>query len=590
MPDYEEYSPTDKNKSKRFKYWIDKFHKDVNAKCYKEWVEQIKLSRDLRNNDLKAVMKALNAATIADDREYWYADSGANRLEDFHLGRMLMAGVSVKVKEDTKTGNAESEAATAVADVLNDWLTNTETKNEMGRFGADYIMDGTGVMSHYAYGTIDPKTGAPEIRYEYADALEFVFDSGAKTLNQVQYIFRLRRKSTRDLKFLYNAKATPDRITEYFGISETPGSPQYDLTDKMTDLLEVQFINQRKTKNYIIPPELAQQMGVSEVMSEEEVKQIPELLMNPGVKEVPIIIEEYLYDCFTNGKSLLDAPKPLVWDKNLNKDGWNYTIAHFKEKTGTPYGMGLIFFQRDKMIIRLMLMTILMITASRYRKGRFYFDINRLYDAKDQMRLLNGEGGGYAINGDPKNIEWYPHRDDIDTTLLSFVQYIDQNIRDETGVTMEQTGGTPFAGAPAAAIAMLQQSGSIQLAMRLDKYFRTMEESIKKHFVLLREYQGLLEVPDAVLEIAFDTKTDQDKQQEGMLAMNLYQAGLIPGETVLTKNGYSDNPELLMQRRQLEDLGKLVQGTPQLAQIVQQFLTQAQGGTNDQSGNRNTTV
>ena len=579
----------------RFKYWLEKYRYDIGAKCYSDWVKQVKISRHFRQNELEDAMKKLEAGGIYDKSEYWYADCGANRLEDFHLGRMLMSNILIKVKEDTAVGAEESESAQVVADILNDRVNTNDFVTESGRFGGDLIMDGTGVLIHRAEASIDPQTGATRVCMDYADSLEFVLDSNAKTLNKTKHRFRKRRMDREDIELEFDTKIKSDELNQYYDIDNKADDTDKSTTpaDKRSDLLEVEFMRRRKTRVYLFEPEAATQLGIDNIITKDEYEEISKTLflevapedwinLQPlleSAEPMTIIVKDYYYDGFSNGKSLLpDGPKPLLWDEIQTPDGWSTTIEHFKDVSGTPYGQGTILFQRDKLIIRLMIMTLLTRAISRYKINRSYINANLVSDARDQDRIRKNEDGPIFVDGDPHNIEWYPRMNDVDLMLLQFVQYVDQNIRDETGVTLEQTGTTPFAGAPAAAIGMLQQSGSIQLTMRLDKYFRKMEEAIRKHYVLIRAYKGLVEIPDISLEIKFDDQSQQDKDNEGMKAMNLFQAGLLPGAVVLEKNGYKEG-EALIQRKQLEDFGQIMQeviktAPPEIAQTISQLAQQ----------------
>ena len=593
--EYQNLSPLSKDKKERFQFWVGKFQRDIGAECYKEWVKDIQISRHFRENRLKNAMAALGASSITNDNEYWYHDCGVNRIEDFHLGRMLMSQASVKVMEDTPTGSIDTDVSKQVADVLNDMVQYDEFIEAMEEFGGDYITDGTSVMVHRADASLDPKTGAPKVRMEYADTLEFVFDSHAKSLKDTKHRFRIRRRDKEDLEMDYDVDIEPDEIAMYYIGAESAYAEDYVPEDKRSDFLEVQFYHRRRIASYIFPPELMEKYGVQEAVSADEFNEMKEMLfaqVSPeewvdiqieleAVEELPHIVEEYYYDCFAGGESLLDEAKPMVWDRAMTPDGWAWTVLHHKRRSGTPYGMGIVHFQRDKLLLRLMTMTIAMRAISRYKDRRVYINSNIL-DTVEQERHKRGEGGDYYVNASPKEAEWSPHDQAVDTAVLQFIQYIDQNIRDETGVTLEQTGTTPFAGAPAAAISMLQQSGNIQLTMRLDKFFRTMQMAIRKHYVLMREYQGLLEIPDAKLEISFDDQTQQDKDNEGMKASNLYQMGLLPGAEVLEKNGYSEDSEAMIQQRQLEDLGRIVMQDEELAQIVQMKMQQTQEGQGQQ--------
>lgn len=578
-----------KDPVERFRYWFDIFKTDSGDQRYTKWVENIKISRMFRRNMLPEAMALLNAGGIYDPKEYWYNDTGANRIEDFHLGKMIMSNIAILAKEDTPTGAVDTPASQEVADYLQDLVRQQDFLSEMGAFGANYIMDGSGAIVHYTDSVIDPETGAPKVCFENADVLEFVLDCRAKTLNQIKHIFRATRCPLDEIEFEYKYEPHADTIEEYNFLNS---EDKPTITDKNTcGRLEVQFVYRTKSKNYTFDPEIAAQLKLpSEILTEdaynkalseykklagddkEAFAQIKAMFQTAVV--IPVTIQEYYQDVFSNGRSIYKMPKLLVWDRKLTKNGFSYDLLHFKEDMSSPYGLGLIVFQRDKLIIRIMLMTIAMRAMSRYKNNRSYIDEGRVDNAADKQRIMRNEGGPIFVNGDPKNVEWHPHMSPFDSSILTFVQYIDQNLREESGVTLEQTGASPYAGAPASAINMLQNSGAIQLSMRIDKYFRKLEEALTKHYVMLREYQGLKEIPNVVLEIRFDNRSKEDKQVELSQALTLRQAGIIGTKEVLAKSDYADSSDLVMKTKQAEDIGKMVLSNQQLMQIVQQYAQQ----------------
>jgi len=585
---------------RRFKYWINRYLQDVDSEKYKDWVDNVRVSRHFRQNELEDAMADMGAESLLDE-DYWYKDCGASRVESFYLGQMLGSRLNIVAKEDTADGARETDISRGIADLILDKFKSGEFEEEASKFGGDYAMDGMGYISVRLDGGIDPDTGAPRVLVEHCDSLEFVLDCRAQSLRQINHLFRKRRRAICDLKLDFpgqNFKS--DSLEDYYNFEhEGQNDERREVEagiEPLADLLEVEFRWRERVRYYTLPPEAANALGVDELLTEDEYNALTETLFE-GVTpaewiEVQLmlesgdsfeaVVEKYYTDCFFNGKSLYpEGPRLSAHDESITPNGFSYSIINFKSKANSPYGYGLIYYHRDKMVIVIMLITLFMRQASRVNLNRSYH-MSTMYDEDEQRRIMEGAPGPVWVKGPPKEAEYRPHTDDLEVGLLQSADAVVRDIEYGSGVLKELSGQAPFAQAPAAGIDMLIRSGSTLFVDPMKRYFRKMSEVVKKYYLQLRENAGLLEIPDVQLEIDYDFRTPAERDAEGLKAMNMYQAGLLNGETVLRKNGFENAREIL-QSRQLEDLGKMVQGNPELAALVQNYI-QTQKESNQAGG------
>ena len=590
------------NPEERFRWWITQYRSDIESKEYEKFQENVKISRAFRANELATAVKEMKAAALMDE-DYWYKHCGAEKDEDFLVGHVIASNLHVKAKEDTKEGSVETDASREIADIINDRMKAEEMQDEISRAAGDYFMDGMTVIYNRADGTIDPELYAPHVIMEQADVTEFVFDASVKKNRDKRHLFRKTRKSIAELKTEYPGyDFTADTMADYFNdeMRKKGESSSEIFLNPRLDFLEVEFVDLKKITYYVLPPEIAKLLGIDELLTKaqyemliEQLKtEVPEEeqddwdLLIEQVETMDSIDKKYYYDCFANGKSLnKDGPRPRPYDPMQTKDGFSYTIGVYKPIFDSPYGVGQIYYQRDDMIIIILLVTLYMRQASRANIAPVYLNGDVLSKA-DIARRKNNEGGVYVTEGEAKLAEYRPHQDDIDYGLLSSVEFFQQGKESNSGVTPEMSGKAPFAQAPAALGQMLIQTGSTQLQDRLTKFFRIMEEALRKYYISIREFQGLKPIPDLKLEVGFDFRSAQEKDAEGLKAKTLWEIGLLSSEEVLRKNGY-DDPDLIAQVRQNEDLGKAVSAimadNPELAQMIQGLLQQQEqprGGQN----------
>jgi len=572
-------------------YWRELIDTDARAECREDWLGFNKRAKELLRGR-------------SGQEKYWAA--AYPRVRRAFSGRMFYGPIIPKVK-GVQIGD---DAVAQHYQGITYWefsrprgLNRVIGREQLNLALFDWLDYGLGcIHPHFDFRVRDRENFTGSIITEYVDSETIILDSSVNRLSEIQHLAR---------KFDVNEERMEANFPLYRG--KLPLDK-----DGKCYFYEVQFRTHKPIKVKMSTDSLARQIddfrpyfkSKGEFMrqfSEQRNKEAESIWRNLkyDYASIPMCYAMTFLGNIEGDNDLTE----IIQEPTYVGDDFNYILAGFGVYPDSSYPVGAPFYLEGLIKLSSDMKALFVKLAKRQNNPGGIIDTDKIIaeapDAVSKMReakRMITEGGWLYARG-VQNIEAMFKQFKLELNLpvlLEAIQLCDYEINEFFNTHKEQLGQSPYSGAPAKLVEILQASGGFALGDAIDSMNNLVNKVFRQIAVLAHRYMPpqkrivlsdvnaqdqLMIVQKEILEkynpneldivVEMDTESERDKQNRAAKAQVAVQFGFMGPKRYLLENGYRDAEAILSELQDYatgQNMVNMMKADPGLAQAVTEYV------------------